>query len=884
MPPTHCTALSCLLALLVWIALGEACKDKLRVPSVLGAEQLVGRVNLQKCMKSTSIASSQDPDFTIINDELYTRREINLDKKKKIPILLLDTETMKTKTVHVILEPQKKESKKKRHAREAILKRTKRRWRPLPFSIMENGLPPFPQFVQQIQSDTQENYTIFYSISGEGVNLPPVDLFFIKSETGQIYVTRTIDREEYPQFKIMGYAKTRDGYSPEMPLDILIKIEDDNDNAPQFTEQTFCMNVLEHSKTGVIVGRVNATDRDEPYTVHTSLKYSILSQFPAQPKLFAMDPDTGVIITTLDKLDREVTDTYNLLIQVCDMGGQHYGLTSTGSVAITVTDANDHPPTFVAQSYRAEVNENDCGVDILRIPVEDKDLVNTPNWRANFTITQGNEQGYFSIRTDPTTNEGILSVVRPLNYEEIRQIDLRVGVVNEVAFLKSPSKTITMNTIPVTVIVKDVDEGPEFQPTIKYIRVKEGLPVGTEIGVCTAKDPENKNTAIRYQKLTDKYLWVTIAETTCKITTNKVLDRESNETEHNQYNVTVLATDDSGKMSTGTVVITLVDVNDNQPVISKYDEFVCQTGKTYAEIQANDLDEAPNAAPFKFSLDTASNPDINKQWNIVQQDGTSMRLEKIVDLSTGTYDVPIQIVDQQGYGMTHVVKMSVCNCLDGLNCGERLSQKNVSLGVWAILAMILAAVVLAALLLVLLTCLCGAAGSKHSKAGFPDDLAQENLIVSNTEAPGEELTDPNLKIPIQIINPNRSGQGPPGSETHGQTIKTVQTLEGRQSRGGHHTLDSGRGGHQMTEQGRYTYSEWQNFMQTHLDEKVYQCGQDEEHRQDEDYVLSYNYEGRGSVAGSVGCCSELRGEDDRLDFLNQLEPKFRTLASVCAKK
>ena len=51
-------------------------------------------------------------------------------------------------------------------------------------------------------------------------------------------------------------------------------------------------------------------------------------------------------------------------------------------------------------------------VEILRIPVEDKDLINTSNWRANFTILNGNENGHFSISTDKETNEGVLCVVK----------------------------------------------------------------------------------------------------------------------------------------------------------------------------------------------------------------------------------------------------------------------------------------------------------------------------------------------------------------------------------------------------------------------------------------------------------------------------------------
>lgn len=61
------------------------------------------------------------------------------------------------------------------------------------------------------------------------------------------------------------------------------------------------------------------------------------------------------------------------------------------------------------------------------------------------------------------------------------------------------------------------------------------------------------------------------------------------------------------------------------------------------------------------------------------------------------------------------------------------------------------------------------------------------------------------------------------------------------------------------------------------------CGQAEEHKHCEDYVRPYNYEGKGSMAGSVGCCSD-RQEEEGLEFLDQLEPKFRTLAKTCVKK
>lgn len=60
--------------------------------------------------------------------------------------------------------------------------------------------------------------------------------------------------------------------------------------------------------------------------------------------------------------------------------------------------------------YSTNVQENSKEKLILRIPVDDKDLINTPNWISQFIIKKGNEGGNFRIETDPKTNEGLLYV------------------------------------------------------------------------------------------------------------------------------------------------------------------------------------------------------------------------------------------------------------------------------------------------------------------------------------------------------------------------------------------------------------------------------------------------------------------------------------------
>lgn len=50
--------------------------------------------------------------------------------------------------------------------------------------------------------------------------------------------------------------------------------------------------------------------------------------------------------------------------------------------------------------------------------------------------------------------------------------------------------------------------------------------------------------------------------------------------------------------------------------------------------------------------------------------------------------------------------------------------------------------------------------------------------------------------------------------------------------------------------------------------------------QHQESLLVYDYEGQESLAGSVGCCSLLENDDD-LAFLDDLGPKFKTLAEIC---
>ncbi|XP_072805162.1 desmocollin-2 isoform X1 [Vicugna pacos] len=893
-----------LLTLAILTVACDACKTvTLHVPSKLDAEKFIGRVNLKECFKSANAIHSSDPDFQILEDgSVYTTNAILLSSEKRtFTISLANTENQEEKTMLVLLERQTKVLKR-RHSQEKVLRRSKRRWAPIPCSVPENSLGPFPLFLQQIQSDTAQNYTIYYSIRGPGVDREPLNLFYVERDTGNLFCTRPVDREQYESFELVAFATTPDGYTPELPLPLIIRIEDENDNYPIFTETTYIFAVSENCRIGTTVGQVCATDKDEPDTLHTRLKYSIIEQLPASPVVFSMHPTTGVITTSSSQLDREVFDKYQLKIKVQDMDGQYFGLQTTSACVINIDDVNDNLPTFTRSSYVTSVEENRIDVEILRVTVEDKDLINTANWRANFTILKGNENGNFKIVTDPKTNEGVLCVVKPLNYEEKQQVTLQIGAVNEAPY--SGSSRSAMNTATVTVNVQNQDEGPECSPAVQTVRIKENAPVGTQSSGYKAYDPDTRSSSgIRYKKLNDPQGWVTINENSGSVTTFRSLDREAETIRNGMYNVTVLATDKDGRTCTGILEIILEDVNDNGPSIPKQQVIICKPVMSSVEIVAVDPDEPIHGPPFDFSLEQVPSSDIYRMWRLTKINDTAARLSYLNDPQFGQYTVPIRVTDRLGQSLVTQVKVAVCDCVTENDCNLRVSPRTdnggVMLGKWAILAILLG---IALLFCILFTLICGASGAAKKPKVFPDDLAQQNLIVSNTEAPGDDRVCSTNGFSAHTVGSSAQGIcGTMGSGVKGggqETIEMVkgghQTLESCRGAGQHHTLESCKGGGQHTldscrggqvvaENCKYAHSEWYSFTQPRLGERLRLCDQDTDHTHAQDYVLTYKYEGRGSTAGSVGCCSE-RQEEDGLDFLDHLEPKFRTLAEACMKR
>ena len=58
--------------------------------------------------------------------------------------------------------------------------------------------------------------------------------------------------------------------------------------------------------------------------------------------------------------------------------------------------------------YSGSIDENTANVEVMRFKVLDADEPDSDNSVAVFDIISGNDDGIFSVKTDPKTNEGIL--------------------------------------------------------------------------------------------------------------------------------------------------------------------------------------------------------------------------------------------------------------------------------------------------------------------------------------------------------------------------------------------------------------------------------------------------------------------------------------------
>lgn len=540
-----------------------------------------------------------------------------------------------------------------------ILRRRKREWVMPPISVPENGKGPFPQKLNQLKSNKDRGTKIFYSITGPGADSPPEGVFTIEKETGWLLLNMPLDREKNVKYELFGHAVSENGASVEEPMNISIVVTDQNDNKPKFTQDTFRGSVLEGAMPGTSVMQVTATDEDDAVNTYNGVvAYSIHSQEPKEPHdlMFTIHKSTGTISVISSGLDREKVPEYRLTIQATDMDGE--GSTTTAEAIVQILDANDNAPEYAPQKYEAWVPENAMGHEVHRLTVTDLDVPNSPAWRAIYHILGGDDGDHFAITTHPETNQGILTTKKGLDFEAQNQHTLYIEVTNEAPFaVKLPTATAT-----VVVHVKDVNEAPVFVPPSKVIEAQEGISIGELVCVYTAQDPDKEEQKISYTISRDPASWLAVDPDSGQITAAGILDREDEQfVKNNVYEVMVLATDNGNPPTTGTgtLLLTLTDINDHGPIPEPRQIIICNQSPVPQVLNITDKDLSPNSSPFQAQL----THDSDIYWMAeVSEKGDTVALSLKKFLKQDTYDLHLSLSDQGNREQLTMIRATVCDC------------------------------------------------------------------------------------------------------------------------------------------------------------------------------------------------------------------------------
>lgn len=541
-----------------------------------------------------------------------------------------------------------------------------------PMIVTENQRPPFPRTIGRSHVISMERSgSHIFQLSGPGADRHPKGLFTIDIHTGDVSVSRSLDREAIDSYQLEVSTTDFAGNLLEGPTILVITVIDQNDNRPIFKESRYTGEVLEGSPTGTTVMRMTAFDADDPATDNAALRYNIIRQSPDKPSpnMFYIDPESGDIVTVISSklLDRETlpTTTYELEIVAKDMAGREVGLMGTSTATITITDKNDHSPEFTHPLFEAYVYEGSTGV-VVNLTVDDRDDPATGAWRAIFSIISGDPTSSFEIQTNPDDNEGMLSVVKPLDYEATAFHTLLIRVENEDPLVPEvgygPSSTATVH-----VTVLDINEGPVFFPDPLIVTMMENIPVGSFVASLNATDPDIlQGQSIRYAVLRDPAGWLNVNPVRGIVNTTASLDRESHYVHDNKYTALFMATDNGNPPATGTgtLIIYLEDYNDNAPYVVPSVARVCEDVQdvNVAIVGGRDKDLPPNGAPFKIEL--GKQLGLDNTWRVTRVNSTHSQIMLLHSLKKANYQLPLLITDSGVPSMSNIteVKVQVCEC------------------------------------------------------------------------------------------------------------------------------------------------------------------------------------------------------------------------------
>ena len=392
--------------------------------------------------------------------------------------------------------------------------------------------------IESFDSDSGDNGFISYSIQSDLL------LLNINETTGDIY---TLDIIMLGVFSVTVTASDHGSLSQSTSLTFTIIVTDVNE-PPSFTADIFSTAVSESILSGTIVTRIIAIDPDDGS--NAILSYSLV------PEIFFTINTTSGDVILINELDRESQDRFNITVFAKDGGSP--SLTATVFLIIDVSDYNDNPPIFTQLEYNVMVSEEDDSIGMTILTINTTDLDIGVNKDVTYSISFSNVSHFGTFIIDVST--GNIIVNSPLDREQFNYIELTVKASDGGV----PSLT---GNATVLITITDIDDNPPiFSSPLYDISVFENISIGEVVITVHAQDKDiDNNSIINYRILTEIQLPFMIDTVSGMVNVSSPgLDKEIN----SSYQLIIEAFNPISSLhnSTSIINVTVLDVNDNNPV------------------------------------------------------------------------------------------------------------------------------------------------------------------------------------------------------------------------------------------------------------------------------------------------------------------------------
>ncbi|XP_044932543.1 protocadherin-17 isoform X4 [Mustela putorius furo] len=390
----------------------------------------------------------------------------------------------------------------------------------------------------------------------------------------ELVIQKALDREQQNHHTLVLTAL--DGGDPprSATVQINVKVIDSNDNSPVFEAPSYLVELPENAPLGTVVIDLNATDADEG--PNGEVLYSFSSYVPDRVReLFSIDPKTG-LIRVKGNLDYEENGMLEIDVQARDLGPNP--IPAHCKVTVKLIDRNDNAPSigFVSVRQGALSEAAPPGTVIALVRVTDRDSgkngqlqcrvlggggtgggggLGGPGGSVPFKLEE-NYDNFYTVVTD-----------RPLDRETQDEYNVTIVARDGGSPPLNSTKSFAVK------ILDENDNPPRFTKGLYVLQVHENNIPGEYLGSVLAQDPDlGQNGTVSYSILPSHigdvsiYTYVSVNPTNGAIYALRSFNYEQTKA----FEFKVLAKDSGAPAhleSNATVRVTVLDVNDNAPVI-----------------------------------------------------------------------------------------------------------------------------------------------------------------------------------------------------------------------------------------------------------------------------------------------------------------------------